>query len=309
MEESTDEPQQQPRKQPRSQRKPASQAKLRMEAMANSVDHKIAAAFTVILLMYATITLGTWVRLESDSFHAPVLREAVTERSVVGARTKQARVVVENESEGESSPVAEEAVEKPRFKSTVKADEIPDIPTLQHTFPVHAGHDMEEIDHPGVFMGTPAAIEKTQLQHPSIKDKMMVPKFWRPIAYGPEGVREFLGEHGKQLITPEEASQIGSFSAEGLETLYISIASYRDPECQLTVEDMFSRADHPERMRVAIIDQLAPNDPVPPCDQPLQPCHEDPSQSLCKYRHLIDRFEVPAILSVGPVFARHLSHR
>jgi hypothetical protein len=152
--------------------------------------------------------------------------------------------------------------------------------------------------------------QKIVEQHPDLpRDaKIRVPKFWRPVAYGPEGVREFLGEHGKRLITPEEAKQVGSFYND-LETIYISVASYRDPECQPTVEDIFLRADHPERLRVAIIDQRAPDDPVPPCDKPTKPCEEDPEQMLCKYAHLIDAFPIDAPLSVGPVFARHLANR
>ena len=84
--------------------------------------------------------------------------------------------------------------------------------------------------------------------------KMKVPKFWRPSCYGEKGVRYFLGNHGEELITPEQAAQIGSYDEEGLETIYISVASYRDPECQPTVSDIYERADHPERIRVAIKD-------------------------------------------------------
>ena len=286
----------------KSQRKPPSQAKLRMESMANSIDHKIAIAFAVILLLYSSISIGTWIRLESSEYndHSPVLRDAVTDRSVVMTHQTEASPDSQGKKQVPAPPVV---------RSTIKADEIADVSTLQHTFPVHAGHDLEEIDHPGVLMGTPSAIQKTRSQHPEIKTKMKVPKFWRPIAYGPEGVREFLGQKGQRLITPEEAAQIGSFDDNGLETIYVSIASYRDPECRITLEDMYDRADHPERIRVAIIDQLAYEDPVAPCDKPLKPCEEDPNQGLCKYSHLIDRFAVPAISSVGPVFARHLAHR
>ena len=42
-----------------------SQAKRRLEAMATSVDHKLAAAFTLILVLYALITFGTWMSLET----------------------------------------------------------------------------------------------------------------------------------------------------------------------------------------------------------------------------------------------------
>jgi len=142
---------------------------------------------------------------------------------------------------------------------------------------------------------------------------MEVPAFWRPTVYGPGGVREFLGNYGETLITPEQAAQLGSFHPDsGLQTIYISVASYRDPECQPTVEDIFLRAEHPDRLRVAIVEQRVggeDDDFVPRCGKPLKPCSEDPEQAMCKYAHLVDVFVVPAILSIGPVFARHLANR
>mmetsp|Transcript_22771 Transcript_22771/g.35144 ORF Transcript_22771/g.35144 Transcript_22771/m.35144 type:complete len:518 (-) Transcript_22771:86-1639(-) len=170
------------------------------------------------------------------------------------------------------------------------------IENLQHHFPVHVGDDFEEIEFPAfVYLE-------------SKKDfKLKVPRFWDPKAYGPGGVREFLGNYGKRLITPEEASQIGSFNKDGLKTIYISIASYRDPECTITVEDLFLRAKYPNRIRLAVVDQLKEGDSK--CSSPEKSCEDDPEQALCKYRHLMEFFEVDGDLSVGPVFARHLAHR
>jgi len=90
------------------------------------------------------------------------------------------------------------------------------------------------------------------------------------------------------------------------------VASYRDPECQPTVVDIFVRAEYPERLRVAVIEQRVKeedDETIPNCGQPLNSCSEDPEQTMCKYGHLVDVFVVPAILSVGPVFARHLASR
>lgn len=44
-----------------------------------------------------------------------------------------------------------------------------------------------------------------------------------------------------------------------LPTLFVSIASYRDPECQFTVNDLFRKAAHPERIRVGICWQYEPD--------------------------------------------------
>jgi hypothetical protein len=199
---------------------------------------------------------------------------------------------------------------KKTFVKQVLAEDIKDIETLQSTFPIHAAHDLEEIEHPGILFADPDQFKNVQRRHPELPmdAKIKVPKFWRPKVYGEEGVREFLGGNGKRLITPEEAHQIGS-RCNNMETIYISVASYRDPECRPTVDDIFLRADYPDRIRVAIIDQRAEGDTVAPCAKPDVPCDEDPEQSTCKYAHLIDSFEIEAPLSIGPVFARHLANR
>ena len=137
-------------------------------------------------------------------------------------------------------------------------------------------------------------------------EKLSVPKFWNPSEYGDAGVRNFLGMHGKRLITPEEALSVGS-KKDGKETIFVSVASYRDTECRPTVESLYARAQYPERIRVAIVDQIEPEDQK--CNEPVVPCEQDPDQILCKYRHLIEVYEVPSYLMVGPVLARHLAHR
>jgi [Skp1-protein]-hydroxyproline N-acetylglucosaminyltransferase len=70
---------------------------------------------------------------------------------------------------------------------------------------------------------------------------------------------------------------------------------------------LYARAEFPDRIRVAILDQRVNGDPL--CSQPAKPCSEDPYQALCQYKHLIDVYEMDAVLAVGPVFARHLAHR
>lgn len=142
---------------------------------------------------------------------------------------------------------------------------------------------------------------------------MTVPKFFEDShgwVYG-GSIRKYLGDDGDRLLTVEEAMSIGSFDSDNQETIYCSVASYRDPECKLTVSDLYERAKHPERIRVAILEQRAldddSNDPI--CNKPPVPCTQDPSQALCKYQHLIDYYEMDARLAVGPVFARHLAHR
>ena len=168
---------------------------------------------------------------------------------------------------------------------------------------------------------------------------MRVPKFWDPVPYRiiaderekrsdnantsdlpRDGVRRYLGNFGSRLMTPTEAKSIGSrvpsSSNDGqlLETIYVAIASYRDFQCSQTVESIFKRAAHPERIRVAVIDQIRLDIRIGgedmPCSVPPEgPCDINPEQATCKYQSHIDYFTMDAELSVGPVFARHLGHR
>lgn len=232
-----------------------------------SLDRQIVGALITLLLLYAFVTLKTFILMPSPDLqgHKPFF---------------------------ESHHVEEVQVASPN-------NHAPDsIELVRHIFPVHVGSDVEVIDHPGVAFANAAGKDD---EHPP---KLTVPKFWNPPVYG--DVRKFLGNYGETLITPEQASQIGSYW-KGMETIYISVASYRDPECSPTVESIFARAKYPERIRVAVVLQRTHGDPV--CPQPEKPCEVDPSQILCKYRHLIDVYEMEAKLAVGPVFARHLGHR
>lgn len=149
------------------------------------------------------------------------------------------------------------------------------------------------------------------LVHPGDgKTVMKVPKFWSaPV-------------HQNKLMTRETAMKIGSCSvpdASGSHnrgddcpvdqrTIHVAIASYRDFECRSTVESIFNRAKHPERIRVGVVDQIV-NGEDPICNAPIKPCAEDPSQALCKYASQVDVYEMAAELSVGPVFARHIGYR
>jgi len=91
-------------------------------------------------------------------------------------------------------------------------------------------------------------------------------------------------------------------------TVFVAIASYRDWQCVDTVTSIFSAAKHPERIRVAVVDQIVAGEDGS-CDIPRAPCPEDPDQPICLYKNQIDVFQMEAELAVGPVFARHLGHR
>jgi len=198
----------------------------------------------------------------------------------------------------------------PHTERVMVAAKATSVEALQKLFPIHVSPQTSEvIDHPALLAMTPAAQAKWP---PNLPRNMTVPRFFdesHGSVYGGT-IREYLGG-GRRLMTLEEAQSIGSIieGSDGspVETIYCSVASYRDPECSGTVADVFERALHPERIRVAIIDQRTADDPI--CGMPEKSCEQDPNQTLCKYKHLIDRYEVDARFACGPVFARHLAHR
>jgi len=171
---------------------------------------------------------------------------------------------------------------------------------------------METILHPGYLLTDKKRLEDIWGGGSETLQNMTVPKFWDPVvAFGEYegGVRGFLGDRGKYLITPTEASAIGSFYDEK-QTIFLAIASYRDPECSLTLESVFARAKYPERLRVAIADQRIVGEDDPSCRPPSEhSCRESPDHILCRYIGQIDYIEYQHFLMVGPVFARHLVNR
>ena len=114
-----------------------------------------------------------------------------------------------------------------------------------------------------------------------------VPRFWEV----PEGV---------------DVNTVGK-KVNGHETIFLMIASYRDFQCRETISWAYKRADHPERLFVAAVDQVSPGDIG--CLDIEVPCSTDPTQPICVYRDQISVFKVDAMYSTGPVTARHVGDR
>ena len=184
---------------------------------------------------------------------------------------------------------------------------------LQHMFPAHINtsnsDEIESIVNPAYLLSNKERLKGiTKLD---LAENITVPKFWNPPAFGSYegGVREFLGNRGKRLITPAEASAIGSFN-EDKQTIFVAVTSYRDPECRPTVESVFARAKHPERIRVAIVDQRSRNELDRSCQPPdASLCQTSPDITLCRYVDQIDYIEYDSIMMSGPIFARHIANR
>lgn len=78
-----------------------------------------------------------------------------------------------------------------------------------------------------------------------------------------------------------------------MKTIFVQIASYRDPECQWTVRDLFAKAKHPERIHVGICWQYDPDkdkdcflEEAPYPEQVrISPFHWNESEGVCWARH------------------------
>lgn len=147
--------------------------------------------------------------------------------------------------------------------------------------------------------------------HPGDNESIMkVPPFWSaPIHNGKRMTRADAMRIGSCIeSTNPDNHSIGDSCPMDQRTIYVGIASYRDFECRSTVESIFLRAKHPERVRVGVVDQIV-NGEDAICNAPIHPCEEQPNQALCKYAAQVDVYEMKAELSIGPVFARHIGYR
>lgn len=116
---------------------------------------------------------------------------------------------------------------------------------------------------------------------------LKVPRFWSP---------------------PKDADLFKTGSlVQGQETIFLMIASYRDFQCRETITSAFQRADHPERLFVAAVDQVVPGD-IGCLDLDI-PCTQDPTQPICRYRQQISVYTMDATRATGPVTARHIGDR
>ena len=103
-----------------------------------------------------------------------------------------------------------------------------------------------------------------------------------------------------------DVNKVGSL-VNGHETIFLMIASYRDFQCRETITSAFKKADHPERLFIAAVDQVVDGDIG--CLEIEVPCSTDPTQPICVYKDQISVFKMDAQSATGPVTARHIGDR
>lgn len=80
---------------------------------------------------------------------------------------------------------------------------------------------------------------------------------------------------------------------ENESSIFVSVASYRDPECAKTIKDLFLKARHPERIVVGICEQNYNMDDA--CVDPI---------TLSSRSNQIRTYQLPAVDAKGPAYAR-----
>lgn len=79
------------------------------------------------------------------------------------------------------------------------------------------------------------------------------------------------------------------------DTIFVSVASYRDAECSMTLDTIFNNADHPERIFVGICEQNKKDEPDESCISPL----------VSKYINNIRVKSLDYTEAKGPTYARY----
>ena len=76
------------------------------------------------------------------------------------------------------------------------------------------------------------------------------------------------------------------------ETIFVSVASYRDSECTETIKSLFEQADDPTRVYVGVCEQNS--------DDPTEACVAH------KFHKNVRRVAIPHNEAKGPTYARYL---
>lgn len=118
----------------------------------------------------------------------------------------------------------------------------------------------------------------------------------------------------------EEEEQKSPKSPAGLEgedssreTIFISVASYRDPDCKTTLEDIFEKAEFPNRIYIGVCEQNHQDEIRETCVPMRNPNKVSTEQGVLGEYIEIDKslerisvIRVPYIDAKGPTYARYL---
>jgi len=106
-------------------------------------------------------------------------------------------------------------------------------------------------------------------------------------------VQEFAAKGKWPNYEEWKATKGKSMAADNKKTIFVQIASYRDPECQWTVKDLFEKATYPDRIHVGICWQYDPEEDADcfqistrPDQVRVAPFHWKEGKGVCWARHM-----------------------
>ena len=83
-----------------------------------------------------------------------------------------------------------------------------------------------------------------------------------------------------------------------MDSIYVSVCSYRDPLCTKTLESFFTNADNPQNVFIGLVQQNAETD---------ADCFDVNVGVLSKYRNNIRIMNIRHLDAMGPTWARYLA--
>jgi len=152
-------------------------------------------------------------------------------------------------------------------------------------------------------------------ENPEFSITLNLPKFWFPSKWDKKMTRRMASSVGSYAPSNEgianymfRSLKSDSTSSWDFRTIFVGISTYKSLHCQKTINHIFLRALHPDRIRVGIVDQT---DTESSCDSPAVPCEEEPNQVLCKFHGQIDIYPLhPAKdFVVGSILIHHVVER
>mmetsp|Transcript_26175 Transcript_26175/g.52154 ORF Transcript_26175/g.52154 Transcript_26175/m.52154 type:complete len:524 (+) Transcript_26175:76-1647(+) len=158
------------------------------------------------------------------------------------------------------------------------------------------------------------------ISHPVTGAVMHVPDFWKAsklsaiLSIIRSGQHQHLYKttglvknEEEYVMTKSAAQSVGSINEWGLRTIFVLIISEDNNVCRQSMEQLFSRARYPERLRVGVVERRTVGDV--PCNIPLKSCDDDSLRVICSFKNNIDVYNLEAEHSASRAFAFHIGQR
>ena len=139
----------------------------------------------------------------------------------------------------------------------------------------------------------------------------MVMMFWRTTGRGPndrDGKKKRWSGNDNlgEIINDRQVPSVYKPHSNGLPTIFVNIAAFRDVETNATLHSLFERANSPERVHVGLVCQMDPDQHNELCIQPGSWDDACGLNAWCPTDNILQR-TFNAKHSKGPTYARYLA--